>query len=154
MRRAMPLIIFLISAAALAFEVQLLRLLSIQHWHQFASMIISLALLGYAGSGVLLTLLGELPAARRVQILLNAGRLLVLSMPACSWLAQQIPFNSLELLWDPKQLLLLGLIFLTLSLPFFLAGLFPGKTDDGRRRSGPGSHPGDLPTHALLPPDV
>jgi hypothetical protein len=123
MHRALPLVIFGISTAALAFEIQLLRLLSIQHWHQFASMIISLALLGYAGSGVLLTLIGELSAKQRLQILLGAGRGLVISMPVCAWAAQRIPFNGLEVLWNPQQLLLLGAIFLTLSLPFFLAGL-------------------------------
>lgn len=123
MQRALPLVIFAISTAALAFEIQLLRLLSIQHWHQFASMIISLALLGYAGSGVLLTLVGKLSTKQRLQTLLGAGRGLVISMPACAWVAQQIPFNGLELLWNPEQLLLLGAIFLTLSLPFFLAGL-------------------------------
>ena len=123
MRRALPLIIFLISAATLAFEIQLLRLLSIQHWHQFASMIISLALLGFAGSGVVLSLVGTLTRVRRVQILLNAARLLAFSMPFCTWIAQRAPFNSLELLWQPDQLLWLGLIFLTLSLPFFLSGV-------------------------------
>ena len=52
-----PLIaIALISAAALAYEILLMRLFSIILWHHFAYMIISLALLGYGASGVLLTL--------------------------------------------------------------------------------------------------
>ena len=45
---APPLIaIALISGAALAFEILLMRLFSIVLWHHFAYMIISLALLGY-----------------------------------------------------------------------------------------------------------
>jgi hypothetical protein len=46
--------IALISAAALAFEILLMRLFSIILWHHFAYMIISLALLGYGASGALL----------------------------------------------------------------------------------------------------
>ena len=41
-----------LSAATLAYEILLMRLLSISHWHHFAYMIISLALLGYGASGV------------------------------------------------------------------------------------------------------
>ena len=46
----------LISAAALAYEILLMRLFSIILWHHFAYMIISLALLGYGASGAVLTL--------------------------------------------------------------------------------------------------
>ena len=52
-----PLIaVALISGAALAFEILLMRLFSIVLWHHFAYMIISLALLGYGAAGALLTL--------------------------------------------------------------------------------------------------
>ena len=40
-----------ISASAIAYEILLMRLLSIVQWHHFAHMIISLALLGYGASG-------------------------------------------------------------------------------------------------------
>jgi len=46
----------LISAAALAYEILLIRLFSIALWHHFAYMIISLAMLGYGASGALLSL--------------------------------------------------------------------------------------------------
>ena len=46
----------LVSAAALAYEILLMRLFSIALWHHFAYMIISLALLGYGASGALLML--------------------------------------------------------------------------------------------------
>ena len=50
--QAPPLLsVALISAAALAYEILLMRLLSIIHWHHFAYMIISVALLGYGASG-------------------------------------------------------------------------------------------------------
>ena len=51
-----PLVsIFILSAAALAYEVLLIRLFSIVHWHHFAFMVISIALLGYGASGSLIT---------------------------------------------------------------------------------------------------
>ena len=54
--RQLPVVsVALISAAALAYEVLLMRLFSIIQWHHFAYMIISLALLGYGASGTFLT---------------------------------------------------------------------------------------------------
>ena len=44
-----------LAGGALAFEVLLTRLLAIIHWHHFAGMVISLALLGYGASGSVLT---------------------------------------------------------------------------------------------------
>ena len=47
----------LISAAALGYEILLMRLFSIGQWHHFAWMIISLALLGYGASGSVIALI-------------------------------------------------------------------------------------------------
>ena len=47
--------IFLLSGAVLAYEVLLIRLFSIIHWHHFTFMVISLALLGIGASGSVLT---------------------------------------------------------------------------------------------------
>jgi hypothetical protein len=46
----------LVSASAIAFEILLMRMLSIVQWHHFAYMIISLALLGYGASGTFIAL--------------------------------------------------------------------------------------------------
>ena len=48
--------ITVISAGILTYEILLTRLFSIIHWHHFAYMIISIALLGYGTSGSFLTL--------------------------------------------------------------------------------------------------
>ena len=45
----------LVAGGALALEVLLTRILAIVHWHHFAGMVISLALLGYGASGSALT---------------------------------------------------------------------------------------------------
>jgi hypothetical protein len=49
------LAVALVAGGALAFEVLLTRILAVVHWHHFAGMVISLALLGYGASGAALT---------------------------------------------------------------------------------------------------
>ncbi|NCF60178.1 MAG: hypothetical protein GWP64_10000, partial [Gammaproteobacteria bacterium] len=56
MRRLLLATLF-ISAAAIGYEILLMRVLSIVQWHHFAYMIISLALLGYGASGTFIALL-------------------------------------------------------------------------------------------------
>jgi hypothetical protein len=111
--------IALISAAALAYEVLLMRLFSIIQWHHFAYMMISLALLGYGASGTFLALSRRwLQGHFRAAYLVNAV-LFGISAVVCFLLAQAVPFNALEVLWDPLQPLWLMLIFLLLFIPFF-----------------------------------
>ena len=50
-----------------------------------------------------------------------SAALFAVSAPACWALAQRLPFNGLELVWNPLQLAWLAGIFLLLSLPFFFA---------------------------------
>ncbi|HEY5804223.1 MAG TPA: hypothetical protein VIT90_11070 [Lysobacter sp.] len=122
----LSLAIALVSAAALAWQLLLMRWLAIAHWHPFAVMIISLALLGHGASGTLLALWlrgrsGEQLAARFDRIF--AGCALAFSASAALALlaARAIPFNGLELVWDPSQLLWLGALYLVLAVPFFFA---------------------------------
>lgn len=113
--------IALLSGSALAYEILLMRLFSIIQWHHFAYMIISLALLGYGASGTFLAL-----NARRlltnfkwffvINVLLFGISTLVLFL-----LAQKIPFNPQEVLWDIRQPWYLLLLYLMLTLPFFFA---------------------------------
>ena len=113
--------IALISAAALAYEILLMRLFSIIQWHHFAYMMISLALLGYGASGTFLALSRRWLKGRfRAAYLVNAV-LFGISAMVCFLLAQAVPFNALEVLWDPQQPLWLMLIFLLLFIPFFCA---------------------------------
>lgn len=117
-----PLVsVALISSAALATEILLSRVFAVVHWHHFAYMIISLALLGFGASGTFLALvhrrLLRRPAASYVA---NAAAfsVLVIGSPL---LARTLPFRAEALLWDPLQPLWLMLVFLLLSLPFFCA---------------------------------
>ena len=118
-----PLIaIALISAAALAYEILLMRLFSIILWHHFAYMIISLALLGYGASGVLLTVAGRAVQERFAPLFCAAAAAFGISAIGCFVLAQRVPFNPLEILWDPRQPAYLMAVYLLLALPFLCAG--------------------------------
>jgi len=116
------LAVFLISAAAVALELLLMRTLSIGSWHHFSYMVISVALLGFGASGVLLTVFQRVirPRWRGVLWLLSVA--FALSVPAAHLLAARVPLNVLELLWDPRQSGYLLLTYLALFLPFLFAG--------------------------------
>ena len=116
----------LLSACVLAYEVLLTRLFSIVLWHHFAYMIISAAMLGYGASGTVLTLLKEKIALHFGAVYVTAAAALAVLMPAAFLLAQQIPFNPLELLWDKTQPAKLLAVYLLMMLPFFCGGLSIG----------------------------
>lgn len=117
----LALAIALISAAALAYQLLLMRWLGIAHWHPFAVVIISLALLGHGASGTALSLLRE-RAMLHFEWLFPASALTFAASAAlCVLLARAIPFNGLELVWDLGQLGWLGALYLCLALPFFFA---------------------------------
>ena len=115
-----PLIpIFLLSAAALAYEVLLIRLFSIIHWHHFAFMVISIALLGYGASGSFITVFRERLSDHFDAALSGNILLFGLSSIGCFLWVQSIPFNALEILWDVSQWQRLLLTYVLLALPFF-----------------------------------
>src|SRR4030067_3205804 len=87
----------LLSACVLAYEVLLTRLFSIVLWHHFAYMIISAAMLGYGASGTALALLKEKIIPHFGAVYVAAAAALALLMPSAFLLAQQVPFNPLEL---------------------------------------------------------
>jgi hypothetical protein len=116
----------LVAGGALAFEVLLTRILAIVHWHHFAGLVISLALLGYGASGSVLTpLLGRLRPHAELAFALAAS-LFGLAAVAAVAVAQLVPFNALEVIWSPRQWLWLGLLYLLFAVPFFFAASCTG----------------------------
>ncbi len=115
-----PLVsIFILSAAALAYEVLLISLFSIVHWHHFAFMVISFALLGYGASGSLISVFRRWLLDNYDRVFIANILLFGLSSIACFVIVQQLPFNTLEILWDSSQWQRLLLTYLLLMLPFF-----------------------------------
>ncbi len=113
--------IALLSAAALGYEILLIRLFSIIQWHHFAYMIISLALLGYGVSGTFLSFTQQYFLQRyRLTLMLNLALFALTTLP-CFLLAQHIQFNPEAMLWNWRETLRLVTIYLLLALPFFFA---------------------------------
>lgn len=119
--RVPALAIALVSAAALAYEVLLMRLFSIIQWHHFAAMIISMALLGYGASGTLLTFAQQRLVPRYGMVFVACATLFAVTSLLCFQLAQHLPFNAEEVLWDWRQPMWLLLIYLLLAVPFLFA---------------------------------
>ena len=111
--------IFLLSASALAYEVLLVRLFSIIHWHHFAFMVISIALLGYGASGSMITVFRDRLLQHYGSVIVFSTLMFGLSAIACFVAVQHMPFNALEILWDTSQWQRLFMSYLLLTLPFF-----------------------------------
>jgi len=134
----------LISGATLGCELVLMRLLSVVQWHHYAAMIISVALLGFGASGAALTLArARALAAARATFALNAVAF-GLCVAGCLALAARVPFNPLELAWDPRQPLWLLAVYLLLAVPFFFAGNCIGVALMSARAAVPRVYAADL----------
>jgi hypothetical protein len=118
--------LFLLSAAALAFEITLTRLFSVTQWYHFAFLAVSVALLGYGASGTALSLVprwARPPTTRRALIL----ALLFAASTIGAYLSlNHLPFDSYRIAWERVQILYLVLYYLALTVPFFCAGLVTG----------------------------
>lgn len=115
--------IFLIALSTLLLEFTLTRILSVSLWYNFAFMIISIALLGFGISGVVLSaskILKKLPADL---ILSGLSILYGISVILCFILMNMIPFDPFSLLSDTRQLFFLPLYYILITIPFFFAGL-------------------------------
>jgi len=116
----------LTSAAALAFEVLLIRVFSITQWHHFAHMVISLALLGYGASGTALVFVREWLTARFDVSFPALAAAFGLAVPLSMWATGVIPLNMPELPWDRAQSVYLVAVYVILAVPFFFAGMAIG----------------------------
>lgn len=121
MPRPPLLALALLSAAALGYEILLMRLLSIILWHHFAYMMISVALLGYGAAGALVALARPALLRHFLPAFVAGALLFGATAMACFAIAQQVAFNPLEILWEPSQPLRLLLLYLLLFVPFFCA---------------------------------
>jgi hypothetical protein len=131
--RRLLIAVFLVSAAAIAYEILLMRVLSIVQWHHFAWMIISLALLGYGASGTVIALARQLLAPRFEAVFSAAALLFSVTMVLCMAFGQRVPFNALEVIWDPGQFVQLAKLYLLFMLPFFFAATCIGLALSARR---------------------
>jgi hypothetical protein len=124
-------LLFTTSASVLAYEIVLMRMLSISLWHHFAYMVISLALLGFGASGSLLFL--AFPRMRRAldQWLVLLAGLAAVSMSLGFGLSQKIGSDPLQLVWQNREWLKMLFTYLCMAVPFMFAGGIVGTVLTG-----------------------
>ncbi|MDR3533658.1 MAG: hypothetical protein P4L90_24240 [Rhodopila sp.] len=119
--------LFLVSLAAVGYETALTRYFAVAKWSEYGYWVISIVMVGFALSGVVLALWRD-GFARRAPVLMAAlPAVLVLTAAAGYHFTTTNPFNPLQLqnpaTWQPQIWNIAG--YYAALLPFFfLAGLF------------------------------
>jgi hypothetical protein len=124
--RNIRLSLFLLSAATLAFEINLTRLFSVAQFYHFAFMIVSIALLGFGASGTALTIFPALQNGEPKQRLSQLGFATGISILIAYLLTNWLPFDSFSIAWDRRQVWILILHYIVLAAPFFFSGMALG----------------------------
>jgi hypothetical protein len=112
----------LLSACSLALELVLIRLLSIMFGHAFASMVISLALLGIGAGGVAVRLFRDWLLKRAQASLFFLSVFFAISLFLSHLAAKQLNFNPLAVMWGPEPWAVLAGTYTVLAVPFLCFG--------------------------------
>jgi hypothetical protein len=121
MRSRESISLVLISAASLAYEICLTRIFAVQQFHNFAFVVISLAVMGFAASGIALSLSRRQPGQHTL------GSSFALSVTLAYLIINYLPFDSYSIAWDHTQIWILLIYFFTAGIPFLFAGWFIGQ---------------------------
>ncbi|MCA0931798.1 hypothetical protein LCM02_04990 [Lutimonas saemankumensis] len=117
-----------LSAAIVAYEIQLMHFFTIVQWHHFAYMVISIALLGFGAGGTLLSLYRNYFLGRSEWMLpffmISSGLLMSLGVRLSR--LDFLLFDSYLLFVDPSQFGRLLGSYLVFFLPFFMGSLALG----------------------------
>jgi hypothetical protein len=119
--------LFLVSLAAVGYETALTRYFAVAKWSEYGYWVISIVMVGFALSGVVLALWRDALARRSTVLLAALPAALVLTAAAGYHFVTTNPFNPLQLqnpaTWQPQIWNIAG--YYAALLPFFfLAGLF------------------------------
>lgn len=117
-----PLAVGLVSVSTVAYEILLVRIFGIEHFHHFAYMAIGVAMLGFGASGTFLAL--ARPGFERAERWFAwAAVLTPVTLLASATLVQRIPLDATQLAWDPGSWLRLAVSYLLLAMPFATGAL-------------------------------
>ncbi len=121
--------IFFTAMGALVFQIVLTRVFSIIMWHHHAYLVVSVALLGFGGSGSFLVLRRPgLSYGKAGMEKLFFHALLFAIFTCISYLAvTRIPVQAMNLLGDWTSFLGFLAILALLAIPFFFAGMVIGR---------------------------
>jgi len=119
------IVVGLVSAAVIAYELLLMQAFSIAQWSHFAYLVISIALLGFGAAGSFLALMKGLAIFRSNRFVLLCIFLVAVSM-AWSLSISQLPavrFDTYLLLIDHSQVWHIITTVFVLILPFFFSAM-------------------------------
>ncbi len=88
--------LFLVSAAAVGFEIALTRYFAIASWSEYGYWVISITMVGFAVSGVVLSVFKDFFVRHGARLLFLAPLLLMVFSAAGFWWTTVVPFNPLE----------------------------------------------------------
>lgn len=119
--------LFLVSGAAVGFEIALTRYFAVAKWSEYGYWVISIVMAGFALSGVAVALGRDAMVRRGEALLAWLPPLMILAAAIGYWATTINPFNPLQLqnaaTYAP-QLINIGLYYAALLPFFFLAGLY------------------------------
>ncbi|MCE5258256.1 MAG: hypothetical protein LLG44_04250 [Chloroflexi bacterium] len=115
----------LLAGASLGLEITLTRVFALGQWYHFAFVAISMALLGYAAGGTVLSVFPRLLRQPRKTAASSASAG-ALSMLGGYLVANNIPFDAYRIASDPLQFLYLAVYYAVLALPFFWVSMGTG----------------------------
>jgi spermidine synthase len=118
--------VFLISAVLISYQILLVKMFSMQYWHHFAYLIISIALLGFGTSGTFIFLFKRWLKDHFTLIIFFCPLLLALSIWMNIYLNGAIAFNPLMIIWNKYEIIRLLILSLSILVPFFLGALCIG----------------------------
>jgi hypothetical protein len=121
--------LFLVSLAAIGYETALIRYFAVAKWSEYGYWVISIVMVGFALSGVILALFRDACARHGEALLTTLPPLLIVAAALGYHFTTTNPFNPLQLqnpvTWEP-QLWNIAAYYLCLLPFFFLAGVFVG----------------------------
>ena len=120
--------LFVMSLSVVAFEIHLMHFFSIVQWQHFASMVISIALLGFGTSGTLLSLFRKKMLQHSSVLvsffMITSGLLMMIALPLSRH--EFFRLDTFTLFTDRSQVLKLTLNYFLFFLPFLFAALSIG----------------------------
>ena len=123
MFRRQALSVALFAAATLCLESTFTRLLAVAQFYHFAFLVVSLALLGFAVSGTILSLFPRLDLDSLNRFLVWLGVGFFFSVGVAYACVNLLPFDSYRIAWERRQILFFCLYYLSLAIPFLVSGL-------------------------------
>jgi spermidine synthase len=120
---ARPVAVASISGSTLAFELLLVRVFAIEHFHHFAYMAIGVAMLGMGVSGTALALYHRLDRARSIRLLTWSSGFTALCLILAPIGVHLVSLDATQIPWDRAQWLRLAVVYALLALPFAAGSL-------------------------------